>query len=155
MRVVVDWTAAELTERSMANPLTKGKNQSRTGNAALTETDVRQIRRQADTTSTRDLAEIYCVGMETIRKIVRRDSWKWVTEEIEFDAPIAPLTDVERAAADASAARVLKMLDQPTEATGLAKLQELAGKEVEKVTKVNNTIAEMAESTPKMRGYIE
>ena len=53
----------------MNKPIAKGKVSSRIGNAQLNESDVRMIRQLGVTQSVRQLAEIYCVGMETVRKI--------------------------------------------------------------------------------------
>lgn len=126
------------------NPFTKGKVSSRTGNAALREADVRQIRRLGPTTPTRDLAEAYGVGMETVRKILRRDSWKWLAEEIDFEAPCGPLTAADRLAADASLARVQQMVQVPqVEAPGLAKLAQLATVEQAKFTRVTAALEEL------------
>ena len=122
----------------MGNPFANGKVKSRTGNAQLNESDVRMIRRLAGTQSVRELAEIYCVGMETVRKVIRRDSWKWLAEEIDFDAPASPPTDAERLAADASFQRLQKLLArEPVEAPGHAKLAQLLTNEREKVVVVD------------------
>ena len=131
----------------MSNPFTKGKVASRTGNAVLSDSDVRQIRIHAKTHTTRDLADIYGVGMETIRKIVRRDSWKWIAEEIDYNAPIPALTGVDTEAAAASFARLQQRLKEgpPTEGSGLAKLIALTAVEGEKVATVDKALTEITE----------
>ena len=122
----------------MNKPLAKGKVSSRMGNAQLNESDVRMIRQLGVTQSVRQLAEIYCVGMETVRKILRRDSWKWVSDEINFDEPVARLTPVERMAADASLERLQKLLlKEPVEAPGHAKLAQMLAQEKKKVVVVD------------------
>jgi hypothetical protein len=122
----------------MNKPIAKGKVSSRIGNAQLNESDVRMIRQLGVTQSVRQLAEIYCVGMETVRKILRRDSWKWVSDEINFDEPVARLTPVERMAADASLERLQKLLlKEPVEAPGHAKLAQVLAQEQGKVTAVD------------------
>jgi hypothetical protein len=130
------------------NPFTKGKVASRTGNAVISEGDVRQIRKLAASHTTRDLAEIYGVGVETIRKILRRDSWKWVADKIDFEAPTGPMTQADKEAAAASEARLLRLLERPVEPTGLDKLQLLAAKEREKVTKVDTLLNEIQPRNP-------
>ena len=54
----------------------------KTGNSNLTENDVRRIRAAGKTTPTRQLAEAYGIGVETVRKILRRDTWQWVTDAL-------------------------------------------------------------------------
>ncbi len=57
----------------------------RTTNASLTEKDVRFIRssfERGDFTA-RELARKYGVGTESIRRIIRWDTWTWVSEEGE------------------------------------------------------------------------
>lgn len=131
----------------MSNPFANGKVASRTGNAQLQESDVRAIRRLGKTQSVRQLAEIYCVGMETIRKVLRRDSWKWVTEEINFDAPSVPLTATDRMAADASYARIQKMLlKEPVEAPGHAKLAQILAQEKQKTVNVEQQLEQIGRS---------
>lgn len=80
---------------------------SRNGNSTLTESDVRAIR--ASRESPRRLAEFYGLGVETIRRILRRESWAWLPEEP---------ADQESAAAGtskASAERLLEILNQMPE----------------------------------------
>ena len=115
----------------------------------ISENDVRQIRKLADKHTTRELADIYCVGVETIRKILRRDSWKWVADEIDFDAPTGPLTQADREAADASAARLTKLLERKVEPTGVDKLQLLAAKENERKGASDKMLDELVSIAPR------
>ena len=128
----------------MSNPFARGKVNSRTGNAQLKEADVRMIRQLAGTQSVRELAEIYCVGMETVRKVLRRDSWKWIAEEVDYDAPLAPLTQTERFAADVSFARLQGMLKaQPEESSGHAKLAQMLAQERKKIADVDEHLEQI------------
>lgn len=63
------------------------RNQRRMAAATLTENEVKIILRtlRLGEKTPRELAVDYCVGVETIRKIGRRESWAWVTEDIEAD----------------------------------------------------------------------
>lgn len=107
------------------NPFTKGKTASRTGNAVLKDADIRRIRELAKTHTTRDLSEAYNVGMETIRKIVRRDSWKWVADLIPLDMPLSTPSPLEYEAATASAQRVQEhMAKAASEPTAVEKLNK-------------------------------
>lgn len=75
---------------------------SRNGNSTLTESDVRAIR--ASRESPRRLAEFYGLGVETIRRILRRESWAWLPEE--------PADQGSAAASTQSAERLLEILKQ-------------------------------------------
>lgn len=128
------------------NPFTKGKTASRTGNAVLVENDIRQIRLLARTQTVRELSDAYGVGMESIRKIIRRDSWKWVADEIDFDAAAQPLTELQKQAARQSAERLQELLSaQAAEPTGLEKLQQMAHKEI---GVAGDVLDEMEEAAP-------
>lgn len=90
------------------------------GNAKITEESVRALRRLSTTHTPKELAKIYRIGLETVRRILRRDTWAWVEDIMpaglgEMDTPVEPLTPAEQQAADASLARVLA-------ATGMGKL---------------------------------
>lgn len=131
----------------MNNPFVNGKVSSRMGNAQLNESDVRMIRQLCVTQSVRQLANIYCVGLETIRKIIRRDSWKWVADEINFNEPVPRLTPTDVQAADASLARLQKLLlKEPIEAVGHAKLAEILKQEQHKVSVVDAHLTALGRS---------
>lgn len=94
----------------------------RMGNAQLTEDEVRAIRRLAHVHSAREIAKLYGLGAETIRRLLRGETWAWV-KDTPLDMPLSevsapPLTDTERVAADAMLQRVLKK-------TGLEKLAQI------------------------------
>jgi len=80
----------------------------KTGNSNLSEHDVRQIRRAGKKTPTRQLAEAYGIGVETVRKILRRETWQWVTDAMEEDV-------LERKAKE-SEARMMKLYGLQAEA---------------------------------------
>ena len=105
---------------------------SRNGNASLTEAQVRVIKAMLrDTTvSYREIARIYMVSSETIRRINAGDTWAW----IELDAPMnfeeAPLAVGTKTAADAQRSLdiVLKMTQDIHKAReGDRLLDELTG----------------------------
>ena len=50
-------------------------------NSALTDNQIREIRRLAGTLPRRALALRFGVGMETIARIIRGETYRWVTEE--------------------------------------------------------------------------
>ena len=80
---------------------------SRNGNAVLGEEDVRRIRASSD--SPQALAMIYGLGVETIRRIRRRETWSWLP-----DAPEGGGTPSDLPAAS-SADRLLELLKQDPE----------------------------------------
>jgi hypothetical protein len=75
----------------------------KTGNSTLTENDVRAIRRNAGKSTTRQLAEAYGIGIETVRKIIRRDTWQWIPDEPGED-------EMDRRARE-SEAKMVKMME--------------------------------------------
>lgn len=80
----------------------------RTARADLTEADVRSIRsRAALGISTRQLAQEYTVGFETIRRILRWETWRWVSEEGSGAVLPPPASPAE---IEASKARFLAMI---------------------------------------------
>ena len=94
------------------------------GNAKITEESVRALRQLAGRHTPKELARIYGLGLETVRRILRRDTWAWVEDimpELDAVRNLEPLTQAEAAQAQASLERVLA-------ATGQARL----GAEVEK-----------------------
>lgn len=128
----------------VVNPFTKGKTASRTSNSVLTEVEVRKIRSLAASHSVKALAEAFGVGAETVRRILRRETWTWVGEKLELDAPIPALTQIDHEAAAASLKRVQELVVKPA-STGLAKLNEIAG---ERVALQNEALAELAAGSP-------
>lgn len=80
---------------------------SRNGNSTLTESDVRAIR--ASRESPRHLAAFYGLGVETIRRILRRESWAWLPEEPADQGSAAAETQL---ASTQSAERLLEILGQ-------------------------------------------
>lgn len=92
------------------------------GNAKITEESVRALRRLADTHTPKELARIYGLGLETVRRILRRDTWAWVESsmpELDETQSVEPLTEMEKKMADESLQRVLA-------ATGMQHLQQAA-----------------------------
>jgi hypothetical protein len=81
-----------------------GRDKQRTGAAVLTAVSVAQIKRRYMLgEGSRDLANEFGVSTETIRRVLRGDSWKWVEAAQEQAQP----QDLEKAAAE-SFARLLK-----------------------------------------------
>lgn len=94
---------------------TKRRNR-RTASAVLTENEVRLIKRALlrKESTPREIAQIYCVGVETIRKISRGDSWGWVidapgVEEREDAMMSTPMSAGMRDAAQESLQKLLNM----------------------------------------------
>lgn len=80
----------QLPRTSMSNMTQTGRYKQRTGNALLTANEVRVIKRKLlDGVSPRQLAETYNVGLETVRRISRGDSWNWL-EPAENQLEISP-----------------------------------------------------------------
>lgn len=77
---------------------------SRNGNAVLGEEDVRRIRASSDSPQT--LAMVYGLGVETIRRIRRRETWSWLPDAPEEGGTTAGLP------ATSSADRLLELLKQ-------------------------------------------
>ena len=99
--------------------------------ALLTEADVRRIRRLAPTTPTRQLADDFGIGLETVRRIVRWDTWRWVSEDE------APARELSLAEIEASKARFLEKMGLPS--LGLTRLQA----EVAKLHKGDDLLGEL------------
>jgi transposase len=118
--------------------------ESRTANAVLNEAEVRVIRRNlAAGSSARLIAELYGLSIETIRRIGRRDTWAWVKDEAELDAPLPPASEEEKAKIAESLARVQRRLAQdppPAGESALAKMQKTL-----KERNPNNLLAELSE----------
>ena len=113
------------------NPFGKGNTGSRTSNALVTEALVRNIRKlAAEGQPTRNIADAYGLAVETVRKIIRRDSWKWVSEVVDWDKAGAmpvqsnPTLDAEIAA---SAQRMQKLIKADVDKVDEA-LDELHGR---------------------------
>jgi len=66
--------------------------QGRAARASLTEADVRRIRQLgAEGVPTRKLADTYSMTPEAIRRILRWETWRWVSEEgAGFEARALP-----------------------------------------------------------------
>lgn len=79
--------------------------ESKMANATLTADDVLRIRSLASAGghSARDMAMIYGVGIETIRRILRGETWTWLLQPI-------PKTDED---AEASLQKMLGLLETP------------------------------------------
>lgn len=93
------------------------RNKHRMGAATLTEKEVKIIKRRLRTQEAmpKELAQIYCVGVETIRRIGRGESWSWVVEEeaearIEDAMMAQPMSDRMAAAAARSKEAFLKRM---------------------------------------------
>lgn len=105
----IRWIAAD-AERTMRS-IDRNRG-SRNGNAALTEVQVRVIKkmlRESDA-SYREIGKMYLVSSETIRRIAMGDTWNWVTEELELpeEGPLPPSTKTAEDAAR-SLSIVMKM----------------------------------------------
>lgn len=90
----------------------KRKKRSLTGANVLTEFEVARIKRNLNKgMRPGEIAHAYLVGVETIRRIARGETWDWVKPETEVDETVfkdAPMT-VDAAA---SLARLQGMLKQ-------------------------------------------
>lgn len=99
------------------------------GNAQLTETQVRVIRRALDnnTSTVREQAEMYRLSAETVRRIGRRETWGWLPDEDIRDLKLQP-DPVQDAKAAASLAKVLQAqpVQRPAESSRVP-LDPLAG----------------------------
>jgi hypothetical protein len=75
----------------------RGIDAQRQANTRLTAQDVLHIRQLAETGyQVRQIAQAYGVGMETIRRIVRRDTWDWLSDQLPTPLPpIVPPTRPE------------------------------------------------------------
>ena len=64
----------------------------RRGNAGFTDEEVRHIRKLLDsgTMSARQLAAAYQKGVETIRRIGRRETFGWLVEEPDLSVTASP-----------------------------------------------------------------
>ena len=81
---------------------------TRKANASLSEDEVRLIRRLGDSgeQTPRELAAFFSVGLETIRRILRRDTWSWLSQE-----PLSASADKDlEELANESAQRLLETL---------------------------------------------
>lgn len=93
----------------------------RASRAALNEAAVRAMRAEDASlkaagfsgASVKQLADIHGVGRETIRRILRWETWRWVSEEEELMQP--PPSKGEKEAAEESLKRLLSMQDKPEE----------------------------------------
>ena len=95
--------------------MTGHSREGRTTNASLNEEAVRRIRlmhRQGE--STRVLAKEYGVGVETVRRVLRWETWAWVSEEGSGaeaeDWQHPPLTQEEKDAAERSLLKLQGLL---------------------------------------------
>lgn len=87
---------------------------ARVGNAQFTDEQVRRIRREGALWNMgepggrdpREQAEIYGVGTETIRRILRRDTWNWLPDvEVKTE-------DMLQKEAEASQERMTRMMNE-------------------------------------------
>ena len=63
-------------------------NRQRKSNTGLIEAEVRHIRKLlVEGMSPREIAQAYNVGLETIRRIDRRDTWAWLDQEVPPKLP--------------------------------------------------------------------
>lgn len=99
------------------------------GNAQLTETQVRVIRRalEENTQTVRELADMYRLSAETVRRIGRRETWGWLPDEDIRDLTLQ-LDPVQDAKAAASLAKVLQAqpVQRPAESSSVP-IDPLAG----------------------------
>lgn len=86
------------------------RNRQRTGAAVLTEDQVAHIKHRLFTgTPPRSIADEYGVGIETVRRISRGDTWGWVPAKNPKDEP---KPDFDQ---DASLAALQRMLGDAKE----------------------------------------
>lgn len=108
----------------------------RIARAELTEAAVRGIRlKYAQGASVRELVQEYDVGFETIRRIIRWETWRWVSDEgpggIAAPSPVVP-KELSKEDMAASLARTLALagMSLPTDNAGpqVAGVAEREGK---------------------------
>lgn len=99
-----------MTRRQHRLSFNQVRQLKRLGSATLTEAEVRIIKQKlAEGMSPRELAEVYQVCLETVRRIRRGDSWAWVQGEAPSEEPaLAPLTPELEAKIAASQAEMMK-----------------------------------------------
>mgnify|MGYP001583013423 CR=1 FL=1 len=83
------------------------------GGAILNEDAVRDIRlRAAQGQAPRNIALHYDMAAETVRRVIRRETWAWVQDEGKMEATLTqPTSPIEQAAITASQARLAALLD--------------------------------------------
>jgi len=88
----------------------EGLDATRRANAQLTDGQVRTIRRlHRQGHPAKDLAKVYQVGTETIRRILRRETWSYLPDEAPL-ATLPPLSEAEKAKVQESQDRLLAEL---------------------------------------------
>lgn len=82
-------------------------------NASLSPEKARQIRclRRDNGTSVRDLAKMYQVGTETIRRVLRGDTWNLIAEDGAGWTPAADAPPLTEDFVKASEERMKKLLE--------------------------------------------
>lgn len=119
----------------------------RTSGAILTEQEVARIKMNAGKGMTaREMAQAYGVALDTIRKILRGDSWVWVKAE-EEGMPLPEETPEMVRDIEASQARLLAMLkeqglDQPKQSP-LDRMMEEVQEIKDKENRVNRQISDL------------
>ena len=104
---------------------------SRDTNASLNEAAVRGIRlRAAQGVSPRELSNAYNVGVETIRRVIRWETWRWVGELETAEGQPVPLEQVALpkdfdAAASLARVRARAGLEELPQGAGLEKLNKM------------------------------
>lgn len=100
------------------------RQRQRLANSGFTEVQVQRIRELArNGSSVKELAQAYLCGLETIRRLLRRETFAWVSDDLAVAAAV-PLTQKETAEADAILARIQASLAP----AGQSRLQAEAAK---------------------------
>jgi hypothetical protein len=125
-------------------PFQQARAIKRTAGAILTEAEVRVIKRElARSVPARTLSQIYMVGLETIRRIARGDTWAWVGEEPETDinASLPDLPPEHEARMKAAQQELLRLhrLEQVPQRAGLERLE----REIEKAKEPERLLEEL------------
>lgn len=104
-----------MTRRTHRLSFQQARALKRTGAATLTEDEVRVIKQKlAEGATPRLLASVYMVGIETIRRIRRGESWAWIEERSgEEDLPLPPAQSGEAERIAASQAELMRRLGMP------------------------------------------
>lgn len=103
----VQWTVGDNLGESIMRTIKGFKQGKANGAAVLTEAEVRVIRKMAreEGMSAPELARIYRVSAETIRRILRGETWNWLDEEPreralpDYEVPIPDSPELRESAA--------------------------------------------------------
>lgn len=91
----------------------EAKRRQQTGNASFSEEVVRKIRKLHEGGhSPREIAEVYLVGIETIRKLLRGETYGWVTEAERAEGIAEGIMGIPDEVVDKEGLEILERLKQ-------------------------------------------